>query len=147
MAFDLHGYLPDDILVKVDRAAMAVALETRAPFLDAEVARFAWGLPAALRGRAGRGKPVLRSLLGRFVPPTLFERPKRGFGLPIDRWLRSELKPLGEKYLLHTAARYDYLLNPEGIRQLWCQHQSGRVNRQRELWTLIALLMWLEKNV
>jgi asparagine synthase (glutamine-hydrolysing) len=147
MAFDLHGFLPDDILVKVDRAAMAVALETRAPFLDAEVARFAWGLPAALRGRAGRGKPVLRSLLGRFVPPALFERPKQGFGLPIDRWLRSELKPLGEKYLLHTAARYDYLLNPEGIRQLWCQHQSGRVNRQRELWTLIALLMWLEKNV
>lgn len=146
MAFDLHGYLPDDILVKVDRAAMSVALETRAPFLDVEVARFAWGLPAALRAGAGRGKPVLRSLLGRFVPQALFERPKQGFGLPIDRWLRSELKPLGEKYLLDTAARYDCWLNPEEIRQLWCQHQSGRVNRQRELWTLIALLMWLEKN-
>jgi len=147
MAFDLHGYLPDDILVKVDRAAMAVGLETRAPFLDVEVGQFAWALPSALRSGAVRGKPVLRSLLGRFMPPALFERPKQGFGLPIDRWLRADLKPLGEKYLLQMGSRYDHWLNSDEIRLLWRQHQSGQVNRQRELWTLIALLMWLEKNV
>ena len=146
MAFDLHGYLPDDILVKVDRAAMSVALETRAPFLDAEVGRFAWGLPAAMRGVTGPGKPVLRALLLRFVPPALYERPKSGFGLPLDRWLRTDLKPLAEKYLLEVAPRFDCWLAPAGINELWRQHQQGIVNRQRELWTLISLLMWLERN-
>jgi asparagine synthase (glutamine-hydrolysing) len=145
MAFDLQGYLPDDILVKVDRAAMAVALETRAPFLDADVGRFAWQLPAGLRGIAGPGKPVLRALLRRFVPPALYERPKSGFGLPLDRWLRTDLKPLGQKYLLEMAPRFDCWLAPGGISELWHQHQGG-VNRQRELWVLISLLMWLERN-
>lgn len=146
MAFDLQGYLPDGILVKVDRAAMAVALETRAPFLDVNVARFAWGLPAGLRGERGPAKPVLRTLLGRFMPRALYERPKSGFGLPLDRWLRTDLKPLAEKYLLHVAPRYDCWLDPVQIRRLWMQHQRGNVNRQRELWALIALLMWLENN-
>lgn len=146
MAFDLHGYLPDDILVKVDRAAMAVSLETRAPFLDAEVAQFAWSLPGALRGLKGSGKPVLRSLLGRYVPPALYERPKSGFGLPLDRWLRTDLKLLAEKYLMDVALRFDCWVEPRGIAELWHQHLRGRINRQRELWTLISLLMWLERN-
>lgn len=146
MAFDLHGYLPDDILVKVDRAAMSVNLETRAPFLDHAVASFAWSLPLALRTSSTAGKLVLRELLARFVPRHLFERPKSGFGLPLHRWLREELKPIAEKYLIQVAPRYDFWLNPAGVAQLWYEHQSGKLNRQRELWALMMLLMWLETN-
>ena len=146
MAFDLHGYLPDDILVKVDRAAMSVSLETRAPFLDHAVASFAWSLPIALRTSSASGKLVLRELLARFVPRNLFERPKRGFGLPLHRWLREELKTLAQKYLIHVTPRYDNWLNPGEITRLWDEHQSGKFNRQRELWTLMMLLMWLERT-
>ena len=146
MAFDLHGYLPDDILVKVDRAAMSVSLETRAPFLNHAVASFAWSLPLALRTSSASGKLVLRELLARFVPRNLFERPKRGFGLPLHRWLREELKPVAEKYLIQIAPRYDCWLNPAEVTRLWDEHQSGKFNRQRELWALMMLLMWLETN-
>lgn len=147
MAFDLHGYLPDDILVKVDRAAMRAGLETRVPFLDPAIARFAWSLPLRLRIAPRSGKPVLKEILSRFVPRALFDRPKSGFGLPLDRWFRSELKPMAEKYLLGCAPRYDCWLDPVGICRLWKQHQSGKVNRQRELWVVMALIMWLEENV
>jgi asparagine synthase (glutamine-hydrolysing) len=143
MAFDLHGFLPDDILAKVDRATMSVGLESRAPFLDDAIAKFAWSMPANLRA----AKVVLKELLARFVPRPLFERPKSGFGLPLDRWFRGELKTMAEKYLIHSAPRYAHLLNSKRILQLWNEHQCSRFNRQRELWVLMSLMMWLETYV
>jgi asparagine synthase (glutamine-hydrolysing) len=145
MAIDMQGYLPDDILSKVDRATMRVGLESRAPFLDHVVADFAWSLPLSMRLGAS-GKEILRSLLAKFLPPALFERPKRGFGLPLHRWFRDELKPLAEKYLFQVAQRYDCWLNREGIVRMWNEHQSGKMNRQQEIWTIMMLLMWFETH-
>jgi asparagine synthase (glutamine-hydrolysing) len=145
MMSDLVDFLPDDILVKLDRASMSVALESRAPFLDHGIAGWAWSLPLAMRTTPKEGKPVLRQLLSRYVPRTLFDRPKQGFGLPLDRWFRQELRPLCEKYLLAGSANYGDLLSPAKVALIWNQHASGKFNRQREIWVLLSLVMWLER--
>lgn len=144
MYTDTRRYLPDDILVKVDRAAMAVSLETRVPLLDVEVARSAWRIPAAVHMRDGRGKWVLRQLLERHVPRALFERPKRGFAVPIGQWLRGELRDWSEALLDPARLRREgYFLAAE-IGRRWRQHASGQADWSNHLWTVLMFQAWLE---
>jgi asparagine synthase (glutamine-hydrolysing) len=146
MLRDSLSYLPDDILVKVDRATMAVSLESRAPFLDHEVFAFAWRLPRQLKVGGGRGKLILRRLLTRYVPSTLFERPKMGFGVPIDMWLRGPLRPWVEELLDERRLRDDGVLRPEPIRRAWREHLRGLRNWQYPLWVVLMFQAWREKE-
>lgn len=143
MLSDAQGYLPDDILVKVDRAAMAVALETRAPYLDHRVAEFAVRLPVHIRLRAGQGKWPLRALLDRHVPRHLIERPKQGFGVPIDGWLRDPLKDWAEDLLDSARLRREGYLDASRVRALWDAHQSRRRDVQHALWNVLMFQSWL----
>ena len=141
---DTRRYLPDDILVKVDRAAMAVSLETRVPLLDVEVARAAWRIPAAMHVRDGRGKWVLRRLLERHLPRELFDRPKSGFAMPVAKWLRTELRGWAEALLEPARLRREgYFLVPE-IERRWQQHARGVTDWSGHLWTVLMFQAWLE---
>jgi len=144
MAIDTLTYLPDDILVKVDRAAMAASLETRVPFLDDRVIAFAWQLPFTHKVRGGQSKWLLRELLSRYVPRELVERPKQGFGVPIDHWLRGPLRDWVEDLLSPTALAADDLLDPVPIRAMWKQHLSGR-NVQYALWNVLMYQAWRQR--
>lgn len=141
---DLVGYLPDDILVKLDRAAMAVSLETRAPFLDRRILELAWSLPLDAKLRGSRTKWVLRQVLERHVPAALVERPKMGFGLPIGAWLCGELAPWAEHLLGERRLRDQGLLDPLPIRRAWELHRSGRRDLGYELWDVLVLQSWID---
>jgi len=144
MYTDTRRYLPDDILVKVDRAAMAVSLETRVPLLDVEVARAAWRIPAAVHRRDGRGKYVLRRILERHVPVALFDRPKRGFAVPLGKWLAGELRDWAGALLDPVRLRREgYFLTPQ-IERRWRQHASGQADWSAHLWTVLMFQAWLE---
>jgi asparagine synthase (glutamine-hydrolysing) len=143
MYLDFISYLPDDILVKVDRAAMGVSLETRVPFLDHRVIEFAWQLPLAMKIREGQGKWLLRQLLYRHVPAQLVERPKTGFGVPIDAWLRGPLKHWAQELLDPARLAREGFLRPEPVTRLWQEHLSGRANRQHALWNVLMFESWL----
>jgi asparagine synthase (glutamine-hydrolysing) len=142
---DLTTYLPDDILTKVDRAAMAVSLETRAPFLDRSVFEVAWRLPSATKVRNGTAKWPLRQLLYRHVPRALVERPKMGFGVPLDDWLRGPLRAWAEDLLSPTALERHGILRPEPVRTVWARHLSRRSDLGYELWDLLMLQAWMER--
>jgi asparagine synthase (glutamine-hydrolysing) len=141
---DTAWYLPEDILTKVDRAAMSVSLESRAPYLDHRVVEYAWRLPETMRLRDGRGKWALRQLLGRFVPRELWDRPKTGFGVPLDAWLRGPLKGWAAALLEPERLRRQGYLDPAPVQQAWAEHQSGRYNRQYRLWPVLMFASWLE---
>ena len=142
---DLVGYLPDDILVKVDRAAMAVSLETRVPFLDRQVLDLAWRLPLDTKLRRGRTKWLLRRVLDRHVPAALIDRPKMGFGLPIGSWLRAELAPWAEHLLDERRLRDQGVLDPLPVRRAWDLHRSGRRDLGYELWDVLVLQAWIDR--
>jgi asparagine synthase (glutamine-hydrolysing) len=144
MALDLLTYLPDDILVKVDRAAMAVSLETRVPFLDHHLVEFAWRLPLGLKIRGSETKWILRQLLYRHVPKGLIERPKMGFGVPVDSWLRGPLREWAEALLDERRLRDEGYFDPAPIRGAWQAHLGGRVNEQNRLWSILMFQSWLE---
>jgi asparagine synthase (glutamine-hydrolysing) len=144
MRTDAVTYLPDDILAKVDRAAMAVGLETRVPFLDPRVVAFAWRLPLSYRLREGESKRVLRRVLYRHVPRALVERPKAGFAVPLAAWLRGPLRDWAESLLAEGRLQREGYFTPAPIRKAWAEHLSGRRDWQYHLWDVLMFQSWLD---
>ncbi len=144
MYHDCMMYLPDDILCKVDRAAMAVSLETRMPFLDHRVAELAWRLPMGMKIRGNEGKWALRQVLYKYVPRKLIERPKAGFGIPVGQWLRGPLRPWAEGLLDEKRLQTEGYFYPAPIRQKWAEHLAGTGDHAASLWAVLMFETWLE---
>jgi asparagine synthase (glutamine-hydrolysing) len=146
MALDMLTYLPDDILTKVDRAAMGTSLETRVPFLDHRVVEFAWSLPMKYKLNNGVGKWALREVLYKYVPKSLIERPKMGFGVPIDKWLRGSLREWAESLLDERRLKEEGFFDVSMVRKKWQAHLNGQPNCQHLLWDVLMFQSWLEST-
>jgi asparagine synthase (glutamine-hydrolysing) len=141
--WDMSGYLPGDILVKLDRASMAVSLEARCPLLDHRLVEFAWRAPSSAKVKRGKGKWLLRQVLGRYIPERLFERPKQGFNVPVGAWLRGPLRDWAEDLLAPARLQSQGLLDTARVQTCWQQHLRGHSNRASELWAILMVQAWL----
>jgi asparagine synthase (glutamine-hydrolysing) len=146
MLLDTVSYLPDDILVKVDRAGMSASLETRAPLLDHRVFEFAARVPLKHKLKGSQGKLILRRVLGRYLPETMFDRPKTGFGVPIDAWLRGPLRDWAEDLLSEKRLSSQGFFRPAPIRQLWQAHLEQRQSTHYLLWDILMFQAWLDQG-
>ena len=144
MALDAITYLPGDLMTKVDRASMAVSLETRAPYLDRDVVELAWRIPQDMKIRKGQTKWILRQILGKYLPQSLIDRPKMGFGMPIAEWLRGPLRDLVETYLSRERLSDHGLFDVEVALQIWGRHKSGQEDNANAIWSLLMLQLWIE---
>lgn len=142
MLMDAITYLPDDILVKVDRASMSSSLEVRAPYLDHRVYEHAWRLPAELKVSGSGSKQALRRILYRHVPSRFFERPKSGFAVPLHEWLRGPLRDWAESLLSESRLRKDGFFRPECVRKVWLEHVNGKRDWQQPIWTILMFQAW-----
>ena len=142
MVLDFITYLSDDILVKIDRAAMATSLETRVPFLDHKLIEYTWKIPHSLKFKNGKSKWILRQILKKYVPENLTERPKMGFGVPIDSWLRGPLRDWAENLLNEKRLKEEGYFNPKLIRDKWSDHLSANRNWQSDLWDVLMFQAW-----
>jgi asparagine synthase (glutamine-hydrolysing) len=140
---DTAGYLPGDILVKLDRASMAVSLEARCPLLDHRIVEFAWRLPTAVKVRNGKGKWLVRRVLRRYLPEAFFARPKHGFNVPIGAWLKGPLRDWAEELLAKPRLRGAGFLDPDRVQACWHEHVSGGRDRANELWAILMVGAWL----
>ncbi|MCO7223794.1 asparagine synthase (glutamine-hydrolyzing) [Pleionea sp. CnH1-48] len=143
---DFGIYLPDDILVKLDRASMAVSLESRVPLLDYRIVEFAMGMPATIKNYDGKGKWPLRQLLYRYLPESMMDRPKRGFGIPIDDWIRNELREWAEELLGADQLSKHELFNSTKVRNLWKEHVSRKANHGSRLWNILMFQSWYNRH-
>lgn len=146
MYLDAMTYLPDDILCKVDRAAMGVGLETRVPFLSHRVVELAWRLPLSVKIRDGQGKWALRQILYKYVPQELLERPKQGFAIPLGDWLRGPLRDWAEHLLDATRLVEQGYFVSKPIQQKWQEHISGKRHWEHSLWSVLMFQAWLERQ-
>jgi asparagine synthase (glutamine-hydrolysing) len=146
MKLDAVTYLPDDILVKVDRAAMACGLETRVPLLDHHVFEFAWRLPLRYKIRGSVNKWLLRQVLYRHVPRELVDRPKRGFSVPLGAWLRGPLREWAQHLLDERRLRDGGLLDAQAVARKWRDHLAGRYDWSSHLWSVLMLQAWLDRQ-
>ena len=141
---DLVTYLPDDVLTKLDRASMGVSLEARVPLLDHRVVEYAWSIPLSLKIRGGQSKWVLRQILERYVPRELTDRPKSGFAMPLDAWLRGPLRSWADALLEPRRLRHEGFLDANVVQGQWLAHLSGRKNLSGPLWNVLMFQAWLD---
>jgi len=146
MYLDLLSYLPGDILTKVDRASMAVSLETRLPYMDHRLIEYAWSLPNEYKYKNGQTKWVLKEVLNKYIPKKLYDRPKQGFGIPINEWLKGSLREWAEELLNEQKLKEQGYFDVKKIREKWIQHQSGKSNWQHQIWNILMFQSWLEEN-
>lgn len=146
MVNDLITYLPNDILVKVDRAAMASSIETRIPFLDHKLIEYVWKIPHSLKLKKGNGKWILKQILSKYVPTSLTERPKMGFGVPIETWLRGPLRDWAENLLNERRLKQEGYFNHNFVQKKWSEHLSGGRNWQSDLWDVLMFQAWIDDN-
>ena len=146
MFLDMATYLPDDILVKVDRASMATSLETRVPFLDHRVVELALRIPVDQKIVGTKGKEVLRKILYKYVPKKLIDRPKQGFGIPLGEWLRGPLREWAEDLISKERLSKEGFFEAEMVRERWNEHLSGKRNWEHSLWSVLMFQSWLESQ-
>jgi asparagine synthase (glutamine-hydrolysing) len=146
MVLDFITYLPNDILVKLDRATMASSLETRVPFLDHKLIEYVWTIPHSLKLKKGDGKWILKQILNQYVPKNLTERPKMGFGVPLGSWLRGPLRDWAENLLNEKRLMQEGYFNPKLIRDKWSEHLSNKKNWEHALWNVLMFQAWIDAN-